>query len=614
MKATHDLWIKPFIYGVMCLAFFLYEAACAAESLDETADQLALSSSQEWRNLLHIKNGVSEIDDPQFFLSPQGKTDPHAELHASLQALISDTSDNDQSIYCRFPSRSRWLIEHLPALLNQIQLPQCLEQQKLFHQLNAVSATLVYAAAHINSPASAFGHTFLRLDTALHTPLSAYAINYAAQTNETNGFIYAYQGLFGGYEGRYSMMLYSEKIKEYSELEQRDLWEYTLNLNQAELSRLIYHVFELQPVYANYYFSSENCSYNLLWLLEVARPESALVDQFNHFVAPVDTVRILVAQDFIQEETYRPSFQKKMNAMAVDLQKQDEPLFVSEKQNRYDFGELKTLAADNQVRQLELTVYQLKRQHTQHQIDDRTYKKNLLVLLNERSKIATSVNPVIEAPASPLNAHKMRRLSVAIQENRPSHQSTLTLTGRVAYHDMNDNETGQIPGAFINFLNTEVVMDQHKVKVNQFLPVEIHSYAIGNSLMHPLSWQVDGGVRRIFNDQAYAFLRAGTGLAYGNPAIYGFIMVSGGAYKAHDVSGSWSTMLDAGLMMNVNQVKWGVTVGQEWFSTHQQELTGKLLMTYQLNKDWALNTQVKRIQRTKETDVTQLELRLFYYF
>lgn len=549
-----------------------------------------------------------------FFLSPNGKYHPQDELEATLQALVMDHSNTDDSIYCRFPARSRWLMAQIPSLVNQIQLPDCQAQQKLFHQLNAVSVTLVYAAAHINSPASAFGHTLLRIDTPLQTPLSAYAINYAAQTAETNGFIYAYQGLFGGYEGRYSMMLYSDKIKEYSELEQRDLWEYTLNLNPEELSRLIYHVFELQPVYANYYFTSENCSYNLLWLLQVARPQSSLMDQFHAFVAPIETVTVLQSQHFIQQETYRPSVQKRMNAIADDLHKQHTPLFIPKNNQTYDFGYLKTLAVDDQVKQLELTVFDLKRQHVKRQIDNKNYRKNLLALLSERSMLSAQANPTIETPVSPLDAHKIRRISISTQQSISPHQSQIALTGRLAYHDINDNETGQIPGAFINFFNTEVIVDEKHVKLNRLLPVEIHSYAIGNTLVRPLSWQVEGGLRRIFNDKLYGFVRAGTGFAYGSQEIYGFVMVSGGMYKHTSESALYSTMADMGVMLNVNQFKWGVTAGQEWFTQHQQELTGKLFMTYQIDKSWALNTQIARIKRTEERVNNQLELRLFYYF
>src|SRR5919198_2199854 len=57
--------------------------------LIERADQARLSQQRQWHLLLHYRKAfwggfVSEADDPGFFLSPVGKTDPRAELDATL--------------------------------------------------------------------------------------------------------------------------------------------------------------------------------------------------------------------------------------------------------------------------------------------------------------------------------------------------------------------------------------------------------------------------------------------------------------------------------------------------------------------------------------------------
>ena len=94
---------------------------------------------------------------------------------------------------------------------------------------------MVFPTSHINSPASMYGHTFIKISSSKDTPLISNAINYAAKTDEKNGLIFAFQGIFGGYEGRYSILPYYEKLKEYNNLEQRDVWEYDLNLNERRL-------------------------------------------------------------------------------------------------------------------------------------------------------------------------------------------------------------------------------------------------------------------------------------------------------------------------------------------------------------------------------------------
>jgi len=63
---------------------------------------------------------------------------------------------------------------------------------------------LIFPAAYLNNPSSMYGHTLLRIDARDQdekTRLLAYAINYAANTDETNGILFALNGLIGGYTG-----------------------------------------------------------------------------------------------------------------------------------------------------------------------------------------------------------------------------------------------------------------------------------------------------------------------------------------------------------------------------------------------------------------------------
>ncbi|HAU15905.1 MAG TPA: hypothetical protein DCS92_19455, partial [Gammaproteobacteria bacterium] len=95
--------------------------------------------------------------------------------------------------------------------------------------------------------------------------------------------------------------------KEYSRIENRDLWEYNLNLTPAETRTMISHLWELRDVIFDYYFFDENCSYRLLELLEVARPGTSLRDEFGARAIPIDTVRAVIDGGFVASVTYRPS-------------------------------------------------------------------------------------------------------------------------------------------------------------------------------------------------------------------------------------------------------------------------------------------------------------------
>jgi len=87
----------------IALALTGYASNAIAESIpgdyrDELIQQARiarLAAEREWHLLLHYRENVlggmkSEQDDEGFFLSPQGKVDPQAELDATLVQFFSD--------------------------------------------------------------------------------------------------------------------------------------------------------------------------------------------------------------------------------------------------------------------------------------------------------------------------------------------------------------------------------------------------------------------------------------------------------------------------------------------------------------------------------------------
>ncbi len=282
----------------VCFLFFLSvaQAAVPPKKLHE------LSKTRYWHVLLHWKNGHSEIDDPSFFLTKGEAFSPLHELNATIRAIQNE----DENISCRYPARIFWLMQVLPELFTQKHFI-CRDLEKRIAKVDIHNVALVFPTAYMNSPASMFGHTFLRLDKDPNLPLVSEAVNYAARTAEENGLRYLYNGLFGGYRGYYSMLPYYKKIKEYAAMEQRDMWEYELDLNATEIRRLLYHLYELKGIYGDYYFFTKNCSYNLLWLLESAKIDTHLPDDFRFKVIPVDTIRSIQKRALILKVRFRPS-------------------------------------------------------------------------------------------------------------------------------------------------------------------------------------------------------------------------------------------------------------------------------------------------------------------
>lgn len=224
---------KLLYFGPAILWFF---AGLPIQAYAQTATN-SLHLNPAWLTLVHYQPDVfgsgftSQADDPTFFLSEHGKTSPKAELNATLEA-IQQPGEGNQHARCRFPARDAWLREQLNLPKKQIRCP---DYEAWTGTLNTQSITLVFAASYLNSPSSMFGHTFLRLDPPQQDEktslLLANTVSYAANApDQDNELLFIYQGVFGGYPGTTTVQPYYEKIRLYSDIEHRDLWEYKLNL------------------------------------------------------------------------------------------------------------------------------------------------------------------------------------------------------------------------------------------------------------------------------------------------------------------------------------------------------------------------------------------------
>ncbi|TYT75512.1 DUF4105 domain-containing protein [Desulfobotulus mexicanus] len=293
-----------FLFLFMIFGFSGVAAGDRVETLVLKAEEMKLAEHSYWHVLYHYHNplglGVkSRIDDPAFFISPVGRKNPKEEMNAAIRFLFSGSAEN----LCPYIARYHWLHEQLQPEPGIFPEPVCPELK----DIHPTSARLVFPTYFMNSPASMFGHTLMTLRLDNTSRMLDKAVNYSAFTQETNGFVFAFKGIFGFYPGYFNVLPYYKKMQEYGEINQRDIWEYRLDLEPHELDAMIRHTREMEGIYSDYFFFDENCSFTLMYLVEAARPGLNLTDEFPLWVIPVDTIRVLEKAGLIAEAEYRPS-------------------------------------------------------------------------------------------------------------------------------------------------------------------------------------------------------------------------------------------------------------------------------------------------------------------
>ena len=442
--------LKRLAYLALCACAPLY----AAPHIDDQRVQ-QLANDPFWISLGHYEAGKlsgwrSYVSDDKFFLAAEGAHHPDAELRATVEALYAPLSLGDKHPQCVYPARTRWL----KAQLNLTDLPkaECAEFSQWFKDVAPHSTVMIFPAAYLNSPSSMFGHTLLRIDQAdvqdNKTALLSYAINFGAYIEGSdNSILYAWKGLAGGYPGLFALVPYQEKLSEYRSLENRDLWEYRLNLTPEETQRMVEHVWELKQIQFDYFFFDENCSYRLLELLQVARPGLQLTTQFPLTAIPTDTVKAVKEAGLVESIEYRPSRERELLDRANGLERDP-----ARSQRSFEL-----LRAINQNPAPELQV---------------------------------------DKPELPENGHESRtwQLGAGSRDDKAFAEYGL----RMAYHDLNDNAPGFPLGAQIEILQLKLRQyEGNKWQVQQLDLANIRSLTPRNDLLQPWSWQVGGGLERV---------------------------------------------------------------------------------------------------------------------
>jgi hypothetical protein len=486
------------------------EQAAYLTQLQQQAAARRLAQDPMWHKLLHYHRHPlwrqlrSLADDPGFFNSPRGGTDPDAELAATLAAFFDprERHAGSQAAQCRFAARYAWLHERLQFDAARLPPQRCERLEQWRKGLDVARVTLVFPTAYINSPASMYGHTFLRLDPHGATgdqPLLSYAISYAAAGNETDGLMFAFRGVFGLYPGIFTNWPYYLHIRDYTHLENRDIWEYELNLDEAQIGRLVLHAWELGFTRFDYYFFDENCSYHLLSLIDVAREDLDFSSQFLWWAIPVDTVRAIAdTPGLLRAQRYRPSNSTQLRAQAEQLPADMVDWARDLAEARRSPPDLVTgpYPPEQQARILELAErYLTFRGATGKQVGEEA-QRNRGALLAARARLPQTPPVDVPVPKVPPQAgHGTAR--VDLEAGRRDGQASWQLSWRTAYHDLMDPEPGYSRGAHLRFARTEFVQQQgHGIRLERFVPVDIISLTPRERLVDGSSWKVRFGLQR----------------------------------------------------------------------------------------------------------------------
>lgn len=501
------------------------------EKVLQLAVQKQVSDSRAWKKLLHIEPnmfGLSsrQISDPGFYLSNSPEYIKLSELEATLAGFAESPEkyarvidhplkknqtlkvlDHSQHPICRFPARLAFLQTVLGddhEFWSGLPKLNCVYKDIFLEAVNPESVSFVFSSYYSDSPGSAFGHTFFRINRQSSAAKSKqelldYGVGFAANVTVSNSALYALLGLVGGFTGSWSNLPYYYKVREYNNFEARDLWSYDLNLQPAEVLMLALHLWEVGPHFYTYYFFTQNCAFHMLTLLEAAAPRLHLIEHVPfYYVIPADSMKALFYEKgLVKGVSFRPSIRKVFLERVKML---DLPTYAAFEKYSVsgDIAEINNLASEQQRAlfldaAMDLVDLRYPNLDIERNREQYLKKDELLKTRSTTNFISPEVAVKASVEDQPEGSHGSSRLGLNYQEKNGIKAGNLTY--RFALHDLQDPQTGLPQNSQLEFFNFNFRLMPGELKFEEMNIFKVLNLNPVNFFENKASWGFELGVQ-----------------------------------------------------------------------------------------------------------------------
>ncbi len=595
------------------------------------------SQDRQWHLLLHYRPSIlgekSQADGAKFFLSPAGATRADLELEALIKEffqpqrmITSQDGKFSEPAACVFPARFMYLAKKLGQPAPVI---ECNRFKRFQEILSAQSVTYVFSSYYLNNPASGFGHTFLRLNKAASArtgeryQLADYGIGYAAVMVSENPMVYSVLGILGLMPGAFDVNPYYFKVREYNDFESRDIWEYDLALTPDEVQMLVAHLWELSDVPFDYYYFSENCSYRMLAVLEVARPSLNLVDKLKTQVMPADTVAIVAdAPGLLKEVQYRPSnrviFLSRFDSLPSNLQNRVREFSLDEDLKKLTLGLSNQEQRDILDAAIDYVDYHYATQILKKE-GKYSFKKDILAARAEVGGISPDLKISAPTEEAPHVAHGSRRLGLGYRSSQGEDVSLLAV--KLSLHDLLDPKIGYPPTAQITMGEGVLSYNSQarETALDRFTLFEVVSLAPWSDFTKNNSWRLKLASERAYDSDCLGLCRQseltggiGHTRAFGNFEVTAWLR--GGVIQSNDFIGeNYSLTLGPAVQFRYHWKSLSfLTEGYYRYGTKTETHERRILQggfQWSPQKNWGL-----RVSGDMQNEFHHTDFMLHYYY
>lgn len=534
---------------VLLLAFV---SLCSWADTNSTYATLNPQAKAQWLRLLGFDNTHRSADyqhsaiiSDEFFLHPNGRHDPQAELQASLDAFKSPVIDPDEHAQCRFRGRYLWLKQHLP--MTAAPTVNCAKFEEWIGGSGEVeSISFVLVSGNLGNPASFYGHTLIKIQPktdSVQSHLKDPSVNFGAIVPDNASMPgYIWNTITGGYEGGFTHDQYYYHTHNYGERQLRDLWEYELDLSDAEAEIIAGHAWELLGKKYQYFFLHRNCAFRMAHLLELADGVDIVDPDAPWHIPQRLTQSMMTAtrsgKPLVRKVSHQPSRQSRLSARLDGLSESEKTAFEEQLQEGSSLeGHYQSLPSQNKAAVIDalMDTYRYRVIIDEEHATD--HEQHYLAALTERYQLPAIANRPLNLPNEPPHTSRLPGYTSLGLRHYTDDESGLSLRFRPAYYDALDSDHGHLAFSELSMGSLSIEARENRLLLQQVEIVRAthnpinqtgldgesrRSWAMGlgwygldpecsGGCAVPTAW-AEGGVGREFSQWGYLAVRGGIGI------------------------------------------------------------------------------------------------------
>jgi hypothetical protein len=266
---------------------------------------------------------------------------------------------------------------------------------------------------------------------------------------------------------------------------------------------LVAHLWELGTATFDYFYLSQNCSYQILTAVEAAAPRFSITEALPFYVIPADTIRqMLKTPGLISRISHRPSARSQFDSLASGFTPAELESLQQIVVERSVVAPPSTLGVESQARILDAALGFVDYRFPKELLDSKSqaseWKQELLVA---RAALGVRSRPVQVKPdprSIPHIGHESARSALDFGSDS-SRGRFVGAQMRFALHDLVDPAPGYPAHSQVEFFNLKVRAYEsgRRFEVDDFALIRIFSLSPLAPMRREKSWRVDLGARTL---------------------------------------------------------------------------------------------------------------------